>query len=89
VRLLGLLAKPSKMRRYCNCYNYRRNGNVAVPGLFISSGRKQRGNYLEWRSRKKKGDGGRRRRRRRRKKKRKVGFTRTPMCMSLVCCILT
>jgi len=38
---------------YCNCYNYRRNGNVAVPGLFIYSGGKQGGNYLEWRSRKK------------------------------------
>jgi len=40
--------------KYCKCYNYRRNGSVAVPGLFISSGRKQGGNYSEWRSRKKK-----------------------------------
>jgi len=40
--------------KYCNWYNYRRNGNVAVPGLFISSDGKQGGNYSEWRSRKKK-----------------------------------
>jgi len=36
---------------YCKCYNYRRNGNMAVPGLFISSGAKQGGNCLEWQSR--------------------------------------
>jgi len=28
------------------CYNYRRNGNVAVSGLCIFSGRKQRGELL-------------------------------------------
>jgi len=38
---------------YCKCNNYRRNGNVVVPWLFIYSGGKQGGNYLEWRSRKK------------------------------------
>jgi len=38
---------------YCKSNNYRRIGNVAVPGLFIYSGGKQGGNYLEWRSRKK------------------------------------
>ena len=38
---------------YCKSNNYQRNGNVVVPGLFIYSGEKQGGKYLEWRSRKK------------------------------------
>ena len=36
-------------REYCKPYKYWRNGNVAVPGLFIYSGGKRRGNYLDWR----------------------------------------
>ena len=44
---------PRDCVAYCKSNNYQRNGNVAVPGLFIYSGRKQGGNYLEWRSRKK------------------------------------
>ena len=38
---------------YCKSNNYQRNGNVAVPGLFIYSGGKQGGNDLDWRSWKK------------------------------------
>jgi len=39
----------SRKTQYCKPYNYWRNGNVAVPGLFIYSCGKRGGNYLEWR----------------------------------------
>ena len=39
----------SQFYAYCKSNNYWRNGNVAVPGLFIYSGGKRGGNYLEWR----------------------------------------
>jgi len=49
-----LLHRPQHLRvAYCKSNNYQRNGNMAVPGLFIYSGGKQAGNYLGWRSRKK------------------------------------
>ena len=50
---------PAKLLDYflrcnkSNINNYQRNGNVAVPGLFIYSGGNQGWNSLEWRSRKK------------------------------------
>ena len=47
------LARTFRPVAYCKFNNYERNGNAAVPGLFIYSGGKQGGNCLEWRSRKK------------------------------------
>jgi len=44
---------PRDCFAYFKSNNYLSNGNVAVPGIFIHSGGKQGGNYLEWQSRKK------------------------------------
>ena len=47
--LVQTKASQSQSSEYCKSNNYWRNGNVAVPELFIYSGGKRGWNYLEWR----------------------------------------